>query len=89
MRLFEQYDEAHKYFAEGRIANEVQAQLQLHDLSVGKYLVNKYALRFDFRTIDENELHGTGRQIGNTSGGTTYRSRRKQNQLGLSRLTTT
>ena len=68
MRSFEKYNEARKYFAEGRLANEVQAQLQLHDVSVGEYLVNKYALWLDFRTIDENELHGTGRQIGNTSG---------------------
>ena len=44
MRLFEQYDEARKYFAEGKLANEVQAQLQLYDLSLGEYLVNKYAL---------------------------------------------
>ena len=36
MRSFEQYDEAHKYFAEGRPTNEVQAQLQLYDLSVGE-----------------------------------------------------
>ena len=35
MRSFEQYDEARKYFAEGRLANEIQAQLQLYDLSVG------------------------------------------------------
>ena len=39
MRSFEQYDEACKYFAEGvqrdSNANEVQAQLQLHDLSLG------------------------------------------------------
>ena len=27
MRSFEQYDEAHKYFAEGKLANEVQKQL--------------------------------------------------------------
>ena len=32
MRSFEQYDEARKYFAEGRLANEVQAQLQVHDV---------------------------------------------------------
>ena len=90
MRSFEQYDEACKYFAEERLANEVQAQLQLYDLSVGEYLANKYALWLDFRTIDENELHRMGRQIGNTSGGeSTYRSRRKRNQLGLSRLTST
>ena len=51
MRSFEQYDEARKYFAERRLANEVQAQLQLYDLSVGKYLVNKYVLWLDLRTI--------------------------------------
>ena len=73
MRSFEQYDEARKYFAEGvqrdRNANEVQAQLQLYDVSLEEYLVNKYALRLDFRTIDENELHGTGRRIENASEG--------------------
>ena len=89
MRSLEQYDEASKYFAEGRLANEAQAQLQLYDLSVGEYLVNKYPLWLDFRTIDENELQGTGRQIGNTSGESPYRLRRKQSQLGLSRLTST
>ena len=68
MRSFEQYDEARKYFTEGRLANEVQAQLQLYDVSLGEYFVNKYALWLDFRTIDENELHGMGRQIGNTLG---------------------
>ena len=52
MRLFEQYDEARKYFTEGRLANEVQAQLQLYDLSAGEYLVSRYALWLDFRTID-------------------------------------
>ena len=37
MRLFEQYDETRKYFAEGKLANEVQKSLQLYDLSVGEY----------------------------------------------------
>ena len=37
MRSFEQYDEARKYFAEGRLANDVQAQLQLYDVSLGEY----------------------------------------------------
>ena len=36
MRSFEQYDQAHKYFVEGRLANEVNAQLQLHNVSVDK-----------------------------------------------------
>ena len=82
MRSLEQYDEARKYFAEGRLANEVQAQLQLHDASVGEYLVNKYALWLDFRTIDENELHGTERQIGNTSGGITIQIEKKAESAG-------
>ena len=62
MRSFKQYDEAHKYFAEGvqrdSNANDAQAQLQLDYVSLGEYLVDKYALWLDFRTIDENELHG-------------------------------
>ena len=69
MRSFEQYDEARKYFIEGvqrdNNANEIQKHLQLYDLSLGEYLVNKYALWLDFRTIDENFLHGTGRRIEN------------------------
>ena len=67
MRSFEQYDEICKYFTEGKQrdndANEIQKHLQLYDLSLGEYLVNKYALWLDFRTINENELHGTGRRI--------------------------
>ena len=63
MRSFEQYNEARKYFAEVRLANEVQAQLQLYDLSVDEYLVNKYALWLVIRAMDKNELHGMGRQI--------------------------
>ena len=82
MRLFEQYDEGCKYFTEGRLANEVQEQLQLYDLSVGEYFVNKYALWLDFRTIDKNELHGTGRQIGNTSGGITIQVEKKAETAG-------
>ena len=62
MRLFEQYDEARKY-----LANEVQAQLQLYDVTLGEYLVTKYALWLDFRTMDENKLHGMGRRIENAS----------------------
>ena len=75
MRSFEQYDEICKYFAEGRQtdndANEIEKHLQLYDLSLGEYLVNKFALWLDFRTIDENELHGTGRRIENASEGIT------------------
>ena len=48
MRSFEQYDEICKYLAEGKHrdndTNEIQKHLQLYDLSLGEYLVSKYAL---------------------------------------------
>ena len=76
-----------KYFTEGKQkdskANEVQAQLQLHDLSLGEYLVKKYALWLDFRTIDENELHGTGRRIENASEGIILQIEKKKETAGF------
>ena len=87
MRSFEQYDEICKYFTEGKqkdnVAYEIQKHLQLYDLSLGEYLVNKFALWLDFRTVDENELHGTGRHIENASEGITLQFEKKKNQLGL------
>ena len=86
MRSFEQYDEIRKYFAEGvqreNDTNEVQAQLQLHDLSVGEYLNNKYALWLDFRMIDENSLHGMGSRIENASEAITLQIEKKEETAG-------
>ena len=82
MRLFEQYDEARKYFAEGRLANNVQAQLQLYEISLGNCLVNKYALWLDFRMIDKTKLHGTGRRIENASEGITLQVEKKAETAG-------
>ena len=82
MRSFEQYDEICKYFAEGRLANEVQAQLRLYDVSLGEYLVNKFALWLDFRMIHENELDGMGRRIENASEGITLQIEKKEESAG-------
>ena len=86
MRSFEQYDEICKYFAEGKQkdnnANDIQKHLQLYDLSVGEYLDNKYALWLDFRTTDENSLHGTGRRIENTSEGITLQIEKEAESSG-------
>ena len=86
MRPFEQYDETLKYFAEGKQrdnnANEVQAQLQLYDLSLGEYLTDKYALWIDFRMINENSLHGTGRRVENASEGITLQIEKKAESAG-------
>ena len=78
MRSIEQYDEIRKYFAEGKQRdNNVQKQLELHDLSVGEYFTNKYALWLDFRMIDENVLCGTGRRIENALEGITLQIEKK------------
>ena len=86
MRSFEQYDEICKYFAEGiqrdNDSNEIQKHLQLYDLSLGEYLVNKYALSLDFRTTDENELHEKGRHIENASEGITLQIEKKAESAG-------
>ena len=86
MRSFEQYDKICKYFAEGKQrdndANEIQKHLQLYDLSLREYLVNKYALWLDFRMTDKNELHGTGRRIENVSEGITLQIEKKAESAG-------
>ena len=86
MRSFEQYDKICKYFTEGKQrdndANEIQKHLQLYDLSLGEYLVNKYALWLDFRMIDESELHGTDRRIENASEGITLQIGTKEESAG-------
>ena len=86
MRSFEQFDEICKYFTEGKQrdidANEIQNHFQLYDLSLGEYLVNNFALWLDFRTIDENELHGTGRHIENASEGITLQFEKKVESAG-------
>ena len=84
--LFEQHDEIGKYFVVGKQrdanANEVQKQLKLHDISIVEYLNNKYALSLDFRTIDENALHVTGRRIENASEGITLQIKKKAESPG-------
>ena len=86
MRSFEQYDEICKYFTEGsqkdNNANEIKKQLQLHNVNVGEYLTDKHALWLDFRTIDENFLHGTGRRIKNASEGITLQTEKKRESAG-------
>ena len=82
MRSFEQYDEICKYFTERRLANDAQAQLQLYDVSLGEYLIDRYALWLDFRTTAENELHGTGRRLENASEGITLHIEKKEESAG-------
>ena len=66
-----QYDEIMKHFGEGSLkyAGAIQKDLQLHNINIASYYTDKYALWLDFRTIDDNRLHGSDRQLENTSEG--------------------
>ena len=63
MEYRHQYDEIVKHFAEGWLkeAGAIQKDLQLHNVNIASYHTDKYALWLDFRTIDDNRLHGSGR----------------------------
>ena len=82
MRLFEQYDKICKYFTEGKNLNEVQKHLQLHNVNVGEYLTDKYALWLDFRMIDKNALHEMGRRTENALEGITLQIEKKKESVG-------
>ena len=71
MEYRHQYDEIVKHFTEGRLkeAGAIQKDLQLHNVNTASYYTDKYALWLDFRTMDDNRLHGLGRQLENTSEG--------------------
>ena len=63
MEYRHQYDEILKHFGEGQLkkAGTIQKDLQLHNVYIASYCTNKYALWLDFRTINDNKLHGSGR----------------------------
>ena len=68
MEYHHHYDEIMKYFGEGRLkdAGAIQKDPQLHDVNITSYYIDKYALWLDFRTKDDNKLHGSGSQLENT-----------------------
>ena len=84
MEYRHQYDEIVKHFAEGRLkeAGAIQKDLQLHNVNIALYYTDKYALWLDFRTIDDNRLHGSGRQLENTSEGIRLQITKKAESAG-------
>ena len=84
MEYRHQYDEILKHFAEGRLkeAGAIQKDLQLHNVNISSYYSNKYALWLDFRTIDNNSLHGSGRRLENTSEGIRLQITKKAEPAG-------
>ena len=63
MEYRHQYDKILKHLGESRLkgAGAIQKDLQLHKVNIASYYTDKYALWLDFRTIDDNRLHGSGR----------------------------
>ena len=84
MEYRHQYDEIIKHFAEGRLkeAGAIQKDLQLHNVDIASYYTDKYALWLDFRTIDDNRLHGSGRHLENTSEGIRLQITKKAESAG-------
>ena len=84
MEYRHQYDEIVKHFAEGRLkeAGAIQKDLQLHNVDIASYYTDKYALWLDFRTIDDNRLHGSGRRLENTSEGIRLQITKKAEPAG-------
>ena len=84
MEYRHQFDEILKHFAEGRLkeAGAIQKDLQLHNVDIASYYTDKYALWLDFRTIDDNKLHGSGRRLENTSEGIRLQITKKAEAAG-------
>ena len=84
MEYRHQYDEIVKYFAEGRLkeAGAIQKDIQLHNVNIASYYTDKYALWLDFRTIDDNRLHSSGRRLENTLEGIRLQITKKAESAG-------
>ena len=73
MKSYHQWDEIKKHFGSGRCKQFglVQHDLEVFDIRVVDYYTDKFGLWLDFRSSDDNTLHGTGRRIENASEGIT------------------
>ena len=69
-----------KHFAEGRLKEA--GAIQKDNVNIASYYTDKYALWLDFRTIDNNRLHGSGRQLENTSEGIRLQITKKAESAG-------
>jgi hypothetical protein len=90
MKAYQQWDEAKKYFGSGSkrsaISGQVESDLMLSSMSVGKYLTDKFCLWLDLRSTDDNTLHGSGRRIENASEGVTLQISKTAETAGVLNL---
>ena len=84
MEYHHQYDEIIKHFSEGRLKNAgaIQKDQQLQNINIAPYYADKFALWLDFRNIDDNRPHSSGRQLENTSEGMRLRITKEAGSAG-------
>ena len=84
MEYRHQYDEIVKHFAEGWLkeAGAIRKNLQLYNVNIASYYTDKYALWLDFRTIDDNRFHSSGRPLENTSEGIRLQITKESGSVG-------
>ena len=81
-------DEAKKYFAASPGSKRhpevgtAAKDLALADVNLGECLTSKYSAWLDFRTSDDDRLHGSGRRKENASEGITIQITKKAEAAG-------
>lgn len=89
MRAYQQWEEARKFFASSPIRKRdpevarVVKDLGLADVSLEEFLRSKYAFWLDLRTSDDDQLHGSGRRVVNTSEGITLQITKEAEEDGV------
>ena len=65
---YQHWPEVNKFFgnSDNESAQAIAKDLNLSSIKMGDYY--KYGLGLDFRSTDDNSMHGSGRRIGNGGG---------------------
>ena len=86
MRVYQQWDEARKFLSgnskRSPAINAVIKDIQIPNVSLDSYYTSKFCLALDLRTTDDDQLHGSGRQIENASEGITLQIAKKAEAAG-------
>ena len=83
LKTYNLWDEMQKIpLKQNPLANLICKEFNLSDVTLGKYLTENFALWLDMRTIDDDQLHGTGRKIQNASEGITLQITKEEETAG-------
>ena len=84
MRRYQRWEEIQKYFGESKEEHGmgVTKAINLSDMRLEDYLVDKYGLFLDMRSNDDNKVHRSRRRIENASKGITLQLDKKAEAAG-------